>query len=106
MAKGPFGEAVQAACAACQITQSDLALALGVSNGFLSDCLRGQRVFAQKHWLTLVKALPTLTLEAVADLALQTWPIKIDATKLSIGERAGLTVALAGIVRRRGVGHD
>lgn len=89
-----------AACGLAKLSQSELARELGISNGFLSDCLREQRLFPQDRWVKLTRALPTMTLEQVADLALQTWPLKIDMMQSSTEDRAPVAMAVAKVVRK------
>jgi hypothetical protein len=100
VAKGAFGLAVVAACEARGVSQSDLARELGISNGHLSDCLRANRVFPQSLWVKLTKELPNLTLEQVAELAFQTWPVKVDAMRASTEDRKAMAEVLARIVRK------
>jgi len=91
---GTLGELVSAARSAAGLTLRALGDRLGVSAPYLHDVEHGRRRLPPARWAALVEALPTLTVRQLAEAAIASGPVEIDARSLPPEQRAHMVQAL------------
>lgn len=76
------------------LSQVSVARALGLSSPYLCDVERDNRVPVVGRWPAFVAAIPGLTVRAMAEAALASGPVEIDARDLTDAQRKPLVAAL------------
>ncbi len=66
----------------------------GLSPQFMHDVEKDRRRIAVEHWPALVRALPGLDLQTMAEASLATGTVEIDARSLTVEQRKILATAI------------
>lgn len=90
----PLGKLIREKRKAAGLPLRHVADALGISVPYLSDVELGHRKPAAKRWKALAETIPGLTVRAIADAAIASGPVEIDASKLTPAQRKGVVDAL------------
>ncbi len=101
-----FGKYLRSQRKAARVSQQELAKAVGVSHGYISQVESGERApIGSAHWPAIVKAIAGVTIAGLERAAAMTRPLEIDLAKATPAQ-ADLALALALRLRGRNLGDD
>ena len=89
-----MGELVKRLRTAAGLSLAKVAGPMGVSAPFLHDVEHDRRRVSPARWASLVDVLPGLTLRALAETAVASGPVEVDARYLTPEQRARIVDAL------------
>jgi transcriptional regulator with XRE-family HTH domain len=85
-----IGALIRRARTEAGLSRKEVAAAVGFSAPFLLDVESDRRRLVTGHWSALVRAVPSLSLRALAHAALATGPVEVDASDLAPEQRSHL----------------
>ena len=94
-----LGKLVQDARAAAGLSLRQVAGHMGVSVPYLHDVEHGRRRVVPARWAALVAILPGLSLRALAEAAVASGPVELDARDLTHEQRTKIVDALESAAR-------